>query len=218
MIAFAICSIGLELVERAHQEALRALLEAAAGEVDVLGAHAPRHDVDREAELRELLLVDEDLDLVLVAAADLDGGRAFDGLEVRLEAVFGEAGAADFRRSTTGLGRAFVEQREPHDGLARRVEAQQQRSLGLERQLQQVELLAHVDAREVHVRAPEELERHVGLAGARHRAHLAHVADDADRFLDRPRDEVLDLERRGARQLGADRERRVGEVRQQVRA
>ena len=61
-----------------------------------------------------------------------------------------------------------------------------------------------------------ELERDVGLAGARHRAHLAHVADDADRFLDGPRDEVLDLERRGARQLGADRERRVGEVGQQV--
>ena len=47
--------------------------------------------VDREAELRELLLVDEDLDLVLVAAADLDGGRAFDRFEIRLQAVLGEA-------------------------------------------------------------------------------------------------------------------------------
>ena len=158
------------------------------------------------------------LHLVFVAAADLDRGRTFDRLEVRLQPVLGEAPqrlepvdavvAPACRPSSRNARRMH--------GLARRVEAQQQRPLGLERQLQQVELLAHVDAGEVHVRAPDELERHVRLAGARDRAHLAHVADDADRFLDRPRDQRLEFERRRAGQLGADRERRIGEVGQQV--
>jgi hypothetical protein len=207
----------LELVQRSHQETLRALLEAAAGEVDVLGANAPRHGVDRQAELRELLLVDEDLDFVLVATAHLDRRRALDRLQVGLEAVVGKAAQsleAFEARALRRVGR--VQERESHHGLARRVEAQQQRPLGLERQLQQVKLLAHVDAGEVHVGAPQELQGHVGLAGTRHRAHLAHVADDADGFLDGSRHERLELERRGPRQFGADRERRVGEVGQEV--
>ena len=69
---------GREFVEGAHQEALGALLEAAAGEVDVLLAQALRHGVDGKVELGQLLLVHEDLDLVLEAAADLDRRGAVD--------------------------------------------------------------------------------------------------------------------------------------------
>ena len=182
----------------------------------------PRDRVDRQVELRQLLLVHEDLDLVLVAAADLDRRGAVDRLEVGLEAVVGEAAQALQPLDAAGL--AGVRLRElvgvdegvAHDRFGGRVETQQDRPARLERQLQQVDLLAHVDAREVHVRAPGELEDHVGLAGARDRAHRADVPDDADRLLDRAGDERLELERRGARQVRAHRQRRVGEVGQQV--
>ena len=57
----------VELVDGAHQEALRALFEPAAGQVHVLRADALRDLLDREPELREALLIDVDLHLVLVS-------------------------------------------------------------------------------------------------------------------------------------------------------
>ena len=204
-----------ELVQRAHQEALHALLQPAAGQVDVLRAYPARNDIDREAELRQLLLVDEHLHLVLVAAAHLHGGGALDGLEIRFQPVLREP-AQGFQTLDRILARRLVEEGQSHDRLARRVEAQQQRALCLERQLQQVELLADVDPGEIHVRAPDELEDHVRLSRPGDRANLADVADDPDRFFHRPRDQVLDLERRRARELGAYRERRVREIGQKV--
>ena len=80
-----------ELVDRAHEVALRAFLEAAAGDVDVFLLQALDHGVDRQVELRQLLLVDVDLDLVLEAAADLDRGHAGDRLELLLQFVVGVA-------------------------------------------------------------------------------------------------------------------------------
>jgi hypothetical protein len=176
-----------------------------------------RDGIDRQSELGELLLVDEDLHLVLVATAHLDGRRPLDGLEVRLEPVVREA--AQGLQAIDGVARCAlggVVKREAHHRFAGRVEAEQERALGLERQLQQVELLAHVDAGEIHVGAPDELQRHVGLTGTRHGPHLAHVADDADGFLDRTGDERLEFERRRAGEFGADGQRGVGEVGQEV--
>ena len=204
-----------ELVQRAHQEALHPLLQPAAGEVHVFRAYPARDDVDREAELRQLLLVDEHLHLVLVAAAHLHGCGALDGLEIRFQPVLREP-AQRFQTLDGVVALRLVEEGQAHDRLARRVEAQQQRTLRLERQLQQVELLADVDPGEIHVRAPDELEDHVRLPRPGDGANLADVADDPDRFFHGPRDQVFDLERRRARELGAYRERRVREVGQEV--
>jgi hypothetical protein len=123
---------GLELVQRPDQEALGTLLEAATGQVDVLLPEAPGDGVNSKADLRQPLLVDQHLDLVLIAAADLDRGRARDRLEVGFQPVLGEAPQA---LETLFAGRRLgnIEQREPHDRLTRRVEAQQQRPLRLER-------------------------------------------------------------------------------------
>ncbi len=211
---------ALELIERAHQETLCALLEASAGEVHVFGAQATGHGFDRETELRQLLLIDEHLDLVLVAAAHLDRGGARHGLEIRLQTIFGEAPekleplfAVDW---SSAVGVNLLEQCEAHHRLGRGIEAQQQRALRFERELQQVELLAHLDARQIHVRAPDELQGHVRLTGTRYGTHLADIANDPDRLFDRSCDQVLDLQGCSPDELRAHGERRIGEIGQEI--
>ena len=211
----------VELIDGAHQETLRALFEPAAGEVHVFGADALRDLLDRQLQLREALLVDVDLHFVFEAAADLDGRGAFHRFDLRLDAVVGEA-AQEFEAVFVAAGPCFEDEAVSSTNATRMTgsldgsKRSSRGRRGFGGQPQQVEALAHFDAREVHVRAPGEFDDHVGLAGARHRAHRAHVAHDAGRFLDGARDQVLDLGGRRARQLGADGERRVGEVRQQV--
>src|SRR6185312_17317450 len=85
--------------------------DASARGVDVLVLEARDDFVDVDAEPRELLLVDRDVDLVLEAAADLDRGDARHGLDALLEIVVGEAAQlleldlADRSRRAGGLGR-----------------------------------------------------------------------------------------------------------------
>ncbi len=207
-----------ELVHGAHEIALRAVLDAAAGDVDVLVGQALDDVGDAQPELLQALLIDVDIDLVLETAADFhrsDAGRRF---ETFLEFVVGEPTQL-FQFGFADLALAFAlrrSEREAHDRVGGRIEAQQDRLLRFERQLQDVELVANVEVRLVHVGAPGELENHVGLPGARHRVDLAQVLDHADRFLDRLRDQVFDLERRRTFVFGADRQRRVTQVGQQV--
>src|SRR3546814_8863516 len=80
-----------------HEEALRALRQAAAGNVDVLLLQPLDHGLDRQVQLGQLLLVDIDLDLVLEATADLDRGDALDRLEPLLQDIVGEIGRASCR-------------------------------------------------------------------------------------------------------------------------
>ena len=81
----------VELVDGAYQEALRALFQPAAGEVDVFRANALGHLFDGQPQLCESLLIDIDLYLVFETTADLDRRRAFDRFDLRLDAVVGEA-------------------------------------------------------------------------------------------------------------------------------
>ena len=121
---------------------------------------------------------------------------------------------ASCRRSSSGRS---PDKRQAHDGVEGGVEAQHPRHVGLARQLDQAEALAHVDGGEVHVLPPVELEDHLRDTGTRGRAHLADAGDDADRLLDRPADELLDRQRRGVGVLRLDREGRVGEVGEELR-
>ena len=96
----------VELVDGAHQETLRALFQAAAGEVHVFGADALRHLFDRQPQLRQALLVDVDLHLVFEAAADLDRRRAFHRFDLRLDAIVGET-AQELEAVLVAAGPAF---------------------------------------------------------------------------------------------------------------
>ena len=205
-----------ELVDRAHEVTLAAFLDAPGRDIDVLVAQAVDDVADAEVQLGQLLLVQGYVDLVFEAAADLDRGDAGDWFETLLQFVVGEAAQLlEFCLARTGSGARTAES-EPDDRIGGRVEAQQDRLLRLQRQAQDVELVARFEAGLLHVRAPGELEDHVGLAGARDRVDLAHVLDHAERFLDRLRDQVLDLDRRRALVLGAHGQGRIGQIRQQV--
>ncbi len=204
-----------ELVDRAHEEALAALVDAAARGVDVLVLQ-PRVDlVDVDAQARQLLLVDQHLDLVLEAAANLDRRHASHRRQVLLQILVGIAPQL-LELHLAGRGAGAHGQAQPQDRIGRRIEAQQQRLVRFQRQLHAVELVAHFEAGHVHVGAPGELEHDIGLPRARDRMHPAHVLDHADRFLDRLADEVLDLGRRRTFVIGTHRERGIGQVGQQV--
>ena len=116
-----------ELVERANEEALVALFEPSAGQVDVLCPYALGDLFDADAELRQLLLVDGDLDLVFQAATNLDRGRAFLGFEVGLQAILGQA-AQRLKACLVAVRRRFrlaVQQPQAHYRFRRGIETQQ---------------------------------------------------------------------------------------------
>ena len=161
------------------------------------------------------MLVDRDVDLVFKAAADLDRRDTGDRFDALLQIVVGEA-AQLLELRFAGFLFPTAAEAEANDRVGRRIEAQQQRLLRFERKLQRIELVAHFQARHVHVGTPRELEHDIRLAGTRYRMRLAHVLDHTDRFLDRLTDQVFDLQRRRPFVVGAHGQRRVGKIRQQI--
>ena len=90
------------------------------------------------------------------------------------------------------------------DRVVRRVESQDHRALGVLRKLDQVELLAHVHARDVHVGVPVELKDHLGLPRAGDRADAVEAPDHAHALFDRASEQRLDLFGRGVFVVGLD--------------
>ena len=115
------------------------------------------------------MLVYVNLNLIFEATAYLDRGSPFFRLQVVLDAVFRKAAYfLETRRLRPGVGQRiafiFLQQSKTHYWFRRRVEAQQEWPARLERQLDDVHFFPHIDTRDVHVRAPEELQCDVGLA------------------------------------------------------
>ena len=164
--------------------------------------------VDGKTEQGQSPLVDADLDLLLVAAVDFDGGDALGGLEILLDEFLGDIAQL--------VEAVSARQIEPDHGIIGRVEAQQQRSFRRPRQRRQIELLADVEGGKVHIATPTELEGDLRDARARHRAESLDAAGDPHELLDGPGDERLDLARSGARQPGLHRQTRVGQIRHEV--
>ena len=198
---------------------MTAFFQAATGQVHVLGTDALCDLLNADTELRQFLLIYLDLDFVLEAATDLDGGRTLFGFEVILDAILGQPPQV-FETAFAGDSgyavRGFLQQTEPHDGFGRWIESQQQRPTGLQWQFDDVDFFTDIDTGNIHVSAPDKLERDVGLAGAGNGTYQPHVADDANSFLNRFRKKIFDLDRCCASQFGANRNRGVGNIRQQV--
>jgi hypothetical protein len=101
---------------------------------------------------------------------------------------------------------------------ARSVPPASHRARGQLRQLleQVVELLAHVEHREVHIGAPGEAQCDQGDALAGDALHALDAGHSADTALDGLRDEPLDLGRTHVGVLGVHDEPWVGDVGQQI--
>ncbi len=116
----------------------------------------------------------------------------------------------------TDMDLAGIDVREKIDLLQLPLEASRPILLRFDPSTEPVMRYAFVDTDEFAKTSPGEFEDHVGLAGARYGPHGADIADDADGFLDRPRDEGLEFQRSGAREVRAHRQRWIGQVGQQV--
>ena len=205
----------MKFVQRAYEESLVAFFESTARQIDILGAYAGSYLVDAYTELRKFLLVDTDFNFILETTADFHGGCTFLGLEICLDAIFGQApqrlqsGVGAF----LGTGLVFlVEQTQSHDRLRRRIESQQQWAAGFQWQRQDVEFLADINTGNVHVGTPEKFQRNVGLPGPRNGSYEPNIANNADGFLHRLGQEVFDFDRRGPGQFGANRNGGIGDI------
>ncbi len=228
-----------KLVERAHEILLGALLETAAGEVDVFCPELAGHLLDRDSELGQFRRVDRDLDLIFQTTTHLDRGNPKCGLQILLELLVrktpetfqlllieatiidriqsGQAHACRNRTHLCGLPRrrSPVEP-ETHDGIEGRVEAQQHRPLDVQRKFDSIELLAYVETGLVHVGAPGKIEKDVRPPRARDRAHTPDVLDHTKRLFDRLGDQILDFHRRRTRILCANSQGRVAKIGKEV--
>ena len=202
------------LIAGAHQVAQAALVDAAAGQIDVLLGQALDDLVTAEAQAGQAGQIQIDLNLVLQAAADLDRGDAGHRLQRLLQAVFGDAAQAFEQGRIAGRG-AGAGQAVAQDRVAGRVHPQHQRARRLAGQFQRIQFLADVQHREIHLRAPVEFQGHIALARARHRLHPAHPAHQAQRLFHRLADQGFDLRRRGADIIGTHRGGGIGQIRQQ---
>ena len=116
-----------EFVQRAHQESLVAFLQATSRQIDVFSPDAFRDLFYADAELREFLLIDLDLDFVLESAADLDGGGAFLGLQVGLDTILCET-PQRFQtrfRAVRRICRLLVQEPQPDYRFRRGIKTQQ---------------------------------------------------------------------------------------------
>jgi len=131
--------------------------EGTAGDVDVLGRESTGHLAHRQAERRQLALVELDLNLLLETTRDHHRGDAFDALERAFDVLLTE------KTETGELVR--TEEADAHDGVERWVVLQENRQLGVRRQPDTIEPVADIEGGEVHVGVPRELEGHLGNIG-----------------------------------------------------
>ena len=109
-----------------------------------------------------------------------------------------------------------TEETEPHNRVERGVVAQKHGPVGIVGKNDEVEPLAHVERRHVHVGVPAKLERDFTRVGARARDDAHDVVDDAHRVLDGFGDEALHLGGRGTFELRSDGDRRVSYLGEEV--
>ena len=205
----------LELVEGADHVLGATLGEGPAGDVDVLLAQSIDDVLDGEAGAPQLLVVEEDVDLLLETAAHAHRGDTLDRLEGPLDLELGDPAHAP-ELCLVGLGPRPPGEAQLHHRVERRVEAQDQRTLRLLGQEDEVQLLQGVLDGVGHLGAPGELEDDVAHPGPAHAREAAQATDDPHRLFDRAGDVVLDLLGGGARVLGADGERGVAHLRHEV--
>ena len=189
----------LKLIQGTNEKSLIAFFEPPARKIYIFRADAFCDLSNTDTELRQLLLVNANLDFIFEATADFDGGRSFFGLKISLNAILRQAPQGFepcLARLSAGL--VLIQEAQSDYGLGRRIETQQKRAAGFKGQHQNVELFTHIHTGGVHVRAPKKFNCDVRLSGTRNRSDQSNVSYNTDGFLDRFCQEVFNLNRRGA--------------------
>jgi hypothetical protein len=183
-----------ELVEGADEVADAAVLQLAAGEVDVLGGEALLDLGRGEGELGEAVLVEIDADDLLLSAAGSGGGDAFGFFKLARE-LFGQGA----QLCVVGV----AVEAEAEDGVEVGVVAKEEGSLCVVGEGEEVDALADALCGEVHVSVPVELELDVAAVGAAGGGDGADALDGAEDLFEGSGDVLFDLFGRGALVDGA---------------
>ncbi len=199
-----------ELAGAAQQQRAVGVVDFAERNVLVLGAQDLDDAIGRQVERGDLLARQVDVDLAAQAAVDRHRGDAGDALEARRQVVLRQL--AQRHRIEVAFDA------DAHDRHRGGVELEHRRRVGVFRQAaaDAIEAGAHFVGRFAEVGAPREVEADVGIAFRRGRVDALEAGDGADRLLDRPRDQLLHLERADARVVDADRDGRHLRVGHQV--
>ena len=197
---------ALELTLAADQEGGVALVDLAKGCVLVLVAQRVDDVGHREVERRDLLFRQLDVDLPADAAVDRHGGDAVDALEARRDLVLRDLAERD--------GVVVALDADLRDRQLVRVELEDRWRISILRETAAHAINAgpHFVGRLRQVRAPLEVQLHPAVAFGRFRRDPHDAGHGADCLLERPGDQLLDLERADARVTGADVQRRLLEL------
>ena len=196
-----------ELAGAAQQQRAVGVVDLAERDVLVLGAQDLDDAVGRQVERGDLLARQVDVNLAAQAAVDGHRGDAGDALEARRQVVLRDL--AQRHRVEVAFDA------DAHDRHRGRVELEDRRRVGVFRQAaaDAVEAGADFVGRLAEVGAPGEVEADVGVAFGRGRVDALEAGDGADRLLDRPRDQLLHLERADAGVVDAHRDGRASACR-----
>jgi hypothetical protein len=187
---------------RPQRHRLRTLVEAAAGNLDVLALERARHVGDGEVVGAQTVAVEPDVDLALAAAEDQhlpDAVHALDLTPQHLVGVLGDVTNRLVRGQGEAEYRRCVRIHPVDTGLLDRLRQPRQDA---------VHLVAHFLRRDVGVFLEREKDDDLRDALGRDRAEIVDPADGVDRFLDLVGDFRFNLLRRGAGLDGRDRDRR----------
>jgi hypothetical protein len=139
-----------KFVHRADEVDGIEIAKGTTGLIDILLAKSDGEVGRRQPERSEAILIGFDNDLCVKPAPDLGGSDSDHRLEPRFEPAVGEL--AQF------VEIAVTVETEPHDGLERRIEAEDAWNLRLAWQFDQSETFANIEAGGVHRLAPLEFK------------------------------------------------------------
>ena len=185
----------LDAAERPQDQFVRTLIDAPAGDLDVLGANGVANLIDGQAVGLKFVRIQPDLDLALPAADDLnrtDAANRFQPLLDLLVGNFGQFAKRPIAVDGNGKNRRSIE-----------IDALDNRRVRIARQLADDgrNLVANFLRGDVGVLVEHELNDNDRNAFKGRRAQFLDAADRIDHFLDRFRDLRFDFFRACAGQI-----------------
>ena len=195
---------GLEFVQGPDQVLRLAVQQASAGKIDVLFPEPVVDGVYAQTHLRKLVLADLHTDLFFESALHACSCHPLQCLQLLLHLFLSQ--------QTKRVEVCVPIDAHTHDGILRRVIAQDEGPVHALGKPLAIEVFANGLHRGVHIRVPPELKDNVGHARPGDGDDAHQVVHHAELLLDGTGDEILDFLRRGVGVLRANGEGGVGDV------